>query len=431
MVGVDEVVPGEPAREEVPELDEGAHGGGEGAHRGRVGVEVQVGARRAEVQAVADREGDRHVHHAAERPAGLVAERGDVVVGEAGRDRARDRVDHRAAEDRGVGVLAHPVHHPGQVGHEDLLRGQRGGIVEDGVVVAGDAVVGGHPHRPGVDVVGGRGGQRSLPREGGNRGDGEDQGDESAHRRTISPVDPPARARRDLPSSRRPDRRLESGHHGDDSQGRHPRRRPRHPLPPRHQGRSQGTAPHRRPAHDPVHRRGGGGGRRGGGDPGLRARQGLHRRPLRHRAGAGGAPRPHRQGGAARRDAGHRQDGQRGHGPAAGAARPRPRRALRQGAGRRRALHRDAGRRHHRRGGSGREAARLLLRAERPRHHRPHGGLARRDPHVRHRRRPAVDDRAPSASSGWSRSRRRTPRPTWPSSGATCCRRASSRSWSR
>ena len=51
------------------------------------------------------------------------------------------------------------------------------------------------------------------------------------------------------------------GEHVEGDQGRHPRSRPGHPLPPRHEGDAEGDAPGRRQAGHPVRRRGGGRGR--------------------------------------------------------------------------------------------------------------------------------------------------------------------------
>src|SRR6266540_3666740 len=125
-------------------------------------------------------------------------------------------------------------------------------------------------------------------------------------------------------------------------------------------------------------------------------------RPRRRAASADPSPRPVRTRGPPRgpvldcrqhgdaqdpqADARDRPDGERGDGPAAGAARPRPRGALREGRRRRRAVHRHARRRRHRRGGPGGEAARGLLGSPRPRHHRAHEGAARGDRSLRHRR---------------------------------------------
>ena len=78
---------------------------------------------------------------------------------------------------------------------------------------------------------------------------------------------------------------MPSTHH----EGRHPRRRPRHPLPARHQGDAEGDAARRRQAGDPVRRRGGRRGRHRRHPDDHRPQQERAREPLRPRRRARGA----------------------------------------------------------------------------------------------------------------------------------------------
>ena len=146
---------------------------------------------------------------------------------------------------------------------------------------------------------------------------------------------PPARVRR-MAERARP----RTGH-----QGGRPRRRPRHPVPARHQGDAQGDAAGRRQAGHPVRRRGGRRGRprrRPDGHRPQQARAGGPLRPqLRARGGAGGQGR-HRPAQRVRECRRARRHAL--HAPGR-PARARPRRAVRGAPRRRRAVRRAARRR--------------------------------------------------------------------------------------
>ena len=188
--------------------------------------------------------------------------------------------------------------------------------------------------------------------------------------------------------------------------GGFPGRGARHALPAGHQGEPEGDAAGRRQAADPV--RGGGSPRRGRAPAGVRHRrlQARHRGPLRLRPGARAAARAAGQVGPAASAAQRAAELCHLHlHPPAGAARSRPRGALRAAGGGRRAFLRASRRRSHRRRAAGARADVRCLRGpagERDRlpgrapcrdrqiRHRRHAGPRRHAAHPRHRREAAA-----------------------------------------
>ncbi len=163
------------------------------------------------------------------------------------------------------------------------------------------------------------------------------------------------------------------------SQSRLPRRRPRHAVPPRHQGAAQGNAAAGGQADHPVRRRGG---RRLGPrqhHPGHRPRQERHRGPFRRVDRTRDVPRGPRQDRAARRGPQDLESDQRRVRPPGRAARPGSRRARHARADRRRAVRRHPGRRRDRRRPAGDQPDDRRLRARRRAGARRRARAARRD----------------------------------------------------
>ncbi|CAA9267634.1 MAG: UTP--glucose-1-phosphate uridylyltransferase, partial [uncultured Acetobacteraceae bacterium] len=167
-------------------------------------------------------------------------------------------------------------------------------------------------------------------------------------------------------------------------EGRPARRRPRHPLPPRHQGAGEGDAAGGGQAADPVRDRGGARRRHRAVLPHHRPRQDLHRRALRPRLRAGAHARRARQegrtGGASRHGDGARVAG---HGAPAGADGPRPRHLVRPLLRRRRPLRHPAARRPDALRHAGHEAARGRVPRDRRQRGRHRGGAARQGQSLR------------------------------------------------